>query len=438
MSKIKNTLKIVGVSALTILGADEVLAQDITTTQIDRTKNDSEIFLKDTKPHGTLKVNIIPNTIKSDTLISENRIYSKNGEITTAGSGILGTKYDFILPLTPNSKIGLDSLFHSNQGEIYFEVLDGKKGLENILKYLSPENHSDGKDIAFKKYVKNKLLEDAKKNPSDSLSLRLLNKAVKDGILDVQADILYVNGEWQIKDGIYVLSAKSKEIAKGDTTFKANSVPIILDIKTFNNEKFKLPVNGFKSFFLGNNLNISEGKYKNQFALNIGNSRKNFPEEKTDEKDKKHTSVIVGVHAGQVNGLYLGLQHGKIGILGSYSMGLYENLKTIRGPESSTGMHGEVSTNNSHWRAPGLSGEYNKNYFIGLGTNFWNYDYEKEVKILNKDGTMKRKAEPLEHKSAISANFYAGKNFKNNKIGLIAGYDTKKGFYGGTRYRFGK
>lgn len=149
-----------------------------------------------------------------------NYIYVTDKNLTTAGDGILLKDYVNHFTLNPKDQIDLDSLFYTKEGKaISYSIIDSRKGLENIISYLGPDSCLNGKEIAYKKYLES-LLNEAKKNPADSASISTLNESVKDGCIDPAQDGLYGNGHWEVKNGQYMLIAKTE----------TEEIPMIVDL----------------------------------------------------------------------------------------------------------------------------------------------------------------------------------------------------------------
>ena len=178
------------------------------------------------------------DTTKSKSLYTQkrktlqNRIYSGNPEFSVVGEGVVLKDFVYNITLNPNSKIELDKFLdlYAKRGEISYVAVDAKKGLKNIISFLkkdlkSRDAQSQKERIATIKYYEN-LLEEISQNARSSLNK--LEKAVGDGVIDVQKDSLMTNGIWQIKDGKYIIISKNKKT----DWYVANSVPVIVDIKT--------------------------------------------------------------------------------------------------------------------------------------------------------------------------------------------------------------
>lgn len=397
-------------------------------------------------------------TDTTETILIPNRrniIYSKDPEVTFAGNGSIKVKYTETFPLTPSTKIILNE-DSTRKGDITYKYVDGVKGLKDWLLVHARTDTSE-KEIAFRNHVRNVLLPKAKKNPSDSLSLILLNRALEDGVMDCQADSLIKNREWQVKNGIYILTERSKgkiiTVNGSNLIYTPESGLDIQHIQTFQDNNAVIPGRGKTVIYTGNNANDTTGQGRTAIAVfptkQFGNGATPFiptpevpepPKPKTSEIDsskKSRTRIIVGGHAGQsgLKGIDLGLQVGRVAVVGSYSVGGNDNVERITGSPSSTGMTGNVRTDKTNYKGIGGALEYHpSDFFVGAGLESWKYATIRGVKITRSDGTSKRKTEPEESNSEIAAKGYVGygKNIsKNIKLEGIAGYDSyKKAFVG--------
>ena len=162
----------------------------------------------------------------------QNKIYSRNHEFSTTSDGIVLKDFVYNFTLEPDSKIEISKFFdlYAKRGEIQYSVIDARKGLKNIISFLkkdlkSRDIQSQKERIATIEYYEN-LLNETSQN--DRSSLNKLEKSLYDGIIDVQKDSLMVDSIWQIKEGEYIIISKNKKTE----WYAANSVPIIVDIKT--------------------------------------------------------------------------------------------------------------------------------------------------------------------------------------------------------------
>lgn len=361
------------------------------------------------------------------------------------------------MDLNPNTNMGLEEIIHAKIGDKNYIACNAKIATKNVIKFIQKYPFSkDEKNIKISNYEA-KLDSINKVNTlSDSVyneSAKILTKALGNNTFESIADSLYdEKGNCKIAEGWYVLLAKNKD--------KSETNPIYLHIRPSKNNINVRGEQGFTSHLRGENKNTNTGNTYEMNVIELDNLKstvkeikKQLEEVKTKEdsigkeqkkkphgyvnvniqpdtsKDKDLTSLILGANAGpEMIGVSAGIKHGSVGLVLDYNFGLTENLKTIPGPESRTGMYGEAKTNYSSWRAIGGSVELGNNLFAGIGANLWNYKLEKEVIIHNSDGTVKRKTEPIESASKTSGNFYVGGKLKD-KYRITGGFDTEKKFY---------
>jgi len=153
----------------------------------------------------------------------QNRIYSHSSDFSVAGEGVALKDFVFDFYLNSDSRINLNDKFglYAKKGDISYDIVDARKGLQSIISYLKKDlnrrdSQSKRKRIATINYYE-ELLKETSHN--DRVSLSKLEKAVKDGTLDVKKEELN-----QIKPGRYFIIAESEGKGK-------NRVPIILNIK---------------------------------------------------------------------------------------------------------------------------------------------------------------------------------------------------------------
>jgi hypothetical protein len=149
--------------------------------------------------------------------LKKNFIYS-TGELTSAGDGILAKSYVNEVYVSPEENYSIRSRFSSKDKIKYFAT-DAKKGLERIVKKMGKDSKLTGKEKATRYYLK-ELAKNLISN--DKASLKLLNNAVKDGIISPEEDGLYNEKGWKLKDDVYMLVVKTK----------SQSTPLLLYFKS--------------------------------------------------------------------------------------------------------------------------------------------------------------------------------------------------------------
>ena len=138
------------------------------------------------------------------------------------------TNYLQRITLTPDSKKDLGRLVENQNAK----VIDPREGVKNILSYIQKVGPYSENERAFLIGRYQKFLRELEKEKPDEFynsSLKLLNEAVKDRVLDPKSDRLYENERWKIKPGKYM-------IKYGNDKW---SVPVFVDIKLAGRKKLE-------------------------------------------------------------------------------------------------------------------------------------------------------------------------------------------------------
>ena len=150
-----------------------------------------------------------------------NRILSRNQEYSATGEGVLLKDFVYNFTLGHDSRINLDDtfgLYAERGGSVSYGVVGLRKGLADVVSFLKKDLPVTDEDKASIRYIEG--LRNTK--DSDMASVGLLERALKDGVLDFEADSLN-----RVKEGKYVFVAKSKKVGG----YNSNSIPIIVDVK---------------------------------------------------------------------------------------------------------------------------------------------------------------------------------------------------------------
>ncbi len=131
--------------------------------------------------------------------------------LTTAGDGVFAKSYVNKVEISPNSRYNLRGEWKSRD-KISYSVIDVKKGLKNEIRNYEKKHFSKGMKpsgeekatLAFYKELYKKV------NGNDKKSLKLLENAVRDGVMDSEKDSLYKNGESGLEQGLYMVRVKTK------------------------------------------------------------------------------------------------------------------------------------------------------------------------------------------------------------------------------------
>ena len=131
--------------------------------------------------------------------------------LTSVGDGVFAKSYVNEVEISPDSRYNLRGEWKSKD-KINYSVIDVKKGLENEIKNYQKKHFSKGMKpageekatLAFYKELYNKV------NSNDKESLKLLENAVRDGVINSETDSLYTNGELRLEQGLYMVRVKTK------------------------------------------------------------------------------------------------------------------------------------------------------------------------------------------------------------------------------------
>ncbi|MDP2628620.1 MAG: hypothetical protein Q8P15_01840 [Nanoarchaeota archaeon] len=453
MSKIKNAIKIGSVSALTLFGAENVLSNptDPLPEGTEIKSVPATIFMgrgpmvppfgkspsaEEVLDHATY--HILPkDTTKVDSSKTD-LVKAKRNFLRTSNPWFRiedGETFGLTLHnlvLTPYTNMSMDSLVNADLGDVHYKAMNAEEATRNIIKARQKRGVSTGNYWdRLKEIKKTNTLSDSLYNKS----ARILTKALENKIFSAEED----SSLTEVAEGIYALIPKNKD--------NSESGNIYIQVTKSKDKNPRVNIIGVESFLVGTNLNNYDPTGKDStkdgstpVVLYTAPQLFNKMSEPTANRNSAEggLGLIVGAHAGQVNGVDLGAIYRNVALVANASLGLYENLNEITGPVSQTGMRGKVRTNNSNYKAVGALFEYHgEKHFIGAGVNLWNNDYEKEVIIERSNGTAKRDSEPIEKKSALAFQLAGGRKIKDNLYGKIK-YDTNRGVSAGVEYHFGK
>jgi len=159
---------------------------------------------------------------------------------------------------------------------------------------------------------------------------------------------------------------------------------------------------------------------------------------------KVDVRAIVGGHFGGSKGIDFGVQGENLAFVGSYGVSGDQNVDSVTGPTSATGMNGSVSTDYNNQNSWSFAGEFhapNKPFFAGVGLSHNNRDVVRTVNIQRADGTVKS-ASDTSSVSVNSPEFYLGYEFdlsnkgpesKRPKLETLLGWSKDKGAFFGAR-----
>lgn len=153
-------------------------------------------------------------------------------ELTAAGDGIFAKSYINEVDMF-SGDYSLGNRF-SSKDKIKYSCIDAKKGVEKIAENMKSDSLLTGKEKAFKHYLKG-LAKTLKIN--DKRSLKMLDNAVKDGVISPVRDSLYDENGWKLNDEVYLIVAKTaKESVPTLVHFKAKTYDDIVLEETRENQ----------------------------------------------------------------------------------------------------------------------------------------------------------------------------------------------------------
>lgn len=370
---------------------------------------------------------------------------SDNFNALYAGINLTRLLHDVVL--TPETKKGIDSLVVPVDGENSYNVIEIKRGLENIIEYVkSDKRNTFGRQ---KKNILNKYQGILNKVESDTTyatkayleSVKILDKAVQDGIISVQDDsLLTKNGLFATKDGLYTLMVRSDD----------NSVPVFIKLfgKTDENQVDVIPGSqGIVSELTGRDLSNPEENPQGDHKR-TGSSIKNTKKKKDDYKEgHAPLELILGGQIGGLAGGEIGLAKGKFAGTFNYSVGRDNVSNSKVGEKSTHGIVGESRIYEKDFKGKGLTMEYFSDKFIpttdlraffDLTAMKWDYKTQEQVRIIMPNGTERKKeGEEIEETkyslggSAGVEKYFKGGILKGTKGRFKVGYDKLKGMYAG-------
>ncbi len=437
----KNSLiKKIGIGITTsgiIFGAKKILAQNLNNTLPNTLKNKIEISQP---PTYTTKKN---DQIK----VGQNRlIISKSARdpFNVLSNGINLVRVTQDINITPKTEFGLDSILSAQEGDVSYEIIDIKKGLTNIKKFVQND-----KTRIFGKLKNNivskfqRMINYVQANPlytstDYNSSVTFWDNVFRDGKISAKTDGFVVNDSFakEAKEGLYTLLIKSKATRNQ----KANIVPVLIKINLKQNEfepNTTYGNQGLKSYLTGRNLSDPKGNPEGNFytikvelarapkntldlrkleeivnktidkrisvkthPLNLYLSRIRKLEAIIDKRISGKTlthkvskilkpskaSIIIGA-AGNDKFLegQFGVQYGPVAALLNYGHSKDENILNAVTDPSINGRYAEMKENNTDMRFLGVAGELhafsNKKISPFIGGGINTWNYTTEKKL---------------------------------------------------------
>lgn len=342
------------------------------------------------------------------------------------------------IPFSRDKDISLRQYLGDGKDAIFYEldpviILNGKL---NYLKENGPEVRKQYTPAARQReisYCESLLkVESAKVRDSEYIqSSRKLEEAVKDGIITakemegIEGNVLYGVGEksktFDVPMLIYFTdNANAKPIGiegLSVTKPKAAKQPLPLPEPPAYS-----PVQTTKK----SNLELYFDVLAAPGILGITNDYNGSPELLNSKGGPGFVSAKVGL-IGRINDWF------ELGGNLSGAIGFPEDVESIQTQPSPTGMYFAGSkTNENFFRiGAGMDFYFGDNFFFGLGPNVWIYGQKDLEQILDSNNKVIASNSNEVMKSTISGDFYLG--IRRNEVGIIVGWDTRKGFYAGAR-----
>ena len=368
----------------------------------------------------------------------ENRIYSSLPENSASGEGVALKDFVYDINLNSDSNVKLDEVFglYAKKGDIQYNVIDAQKGLKNIIVFLeknlnSRDAQSKSERIATINHYKNLL---QKTSESDISSLNNLEKAVQDGVIDVRGDSLVLPEGWKIKEGKYVLVAKSKSLESGNEKYVANSIPLVVNIK-FSSEKPSEIKHDAQSA-IRHDAKRAYAKERVHAPALEKETHKEY--EKKEDSKKIFTAGLILEAFGGENGLKgagVGLNYGPLALVFNYAKSNDLRVNEVTVPLS-VDRYGYGTEDHVNFNSIGAALEVYpvRGLFLGAGGNRWNYTDKIEENILSGNGEVIKTNTNSKSAKEYSARGYLGVEIPVKKsfgLRFTGGYDTKKGLFGG-------
>lgn len=359
---------------------------------------------------------------EKDHVISLDNFLAASGD-----AGVLGKNFSVGVSLW--KKTDLNTLYIGEKsGPLQYEVKDAKTSLEGIRKYIEKEFVPlDGRQLATIEHI-NKMLVSLEKENTDSASVARLNEAVKDNVIDPQEDSLYVNGQWQVTPGHYMLFAKSTN----------QSVPIL--IKT----EFD-PTNPPEGVVRESTDTVFVNKETLKVdTVYVGGKGK---ENHSEKVSRIPLEIIAGATIFGKNeegrGVQAGLRYGPVAIIGSHSWFNDETVPDIRTNIGSDGIYSLGKNERTGLKSYGIAAELHPlwNFFAGAGVSEITYTdniTEQLRKISGSEDYLIKETSNSKSGSDMSTRFYGGLGVSLGKIkaDVYGGHDSQKGIFAGARLRY--
>ena len=326
---------------------------------------------------------------------------------------------------------GKDATFYALDPEI---ILKGKINYlkENSLevkRHYTPEARQ--REIAYCESIL-KQVSNEKRDSGYFQSLKKLEDAVKDGIVTpkelegIEGNVTYGLGEkskaFDVPMLIYFPAEESKPIIEGlETPTKKVGSKQPLPLPQIPDYSPKQTPETKKS-----NLELYFDILSAPGILGITNDYNGSPELLNSKGGPGFVSAKVGL-IGRINDWF------ELGGNLNGAIGFPEDVASIQTQPSPTGRYFVGNKTNENFFRVGADMDFffGDNFFFGLGPNVWIYGQKSLEQIFDSNNNIVASDSNEAMKSAFSGDFYLG--IRRNEVGVIVGWDTRKGIYAGAR-----
>ncbi len=361
--------------------------------------------------------------------------------IGNAGNGAVTAKsHHHRFFLAPDSEIKLNTIFYSPNSDVSYDIIDAQTGLEKYAKYIAYYLPISGKSMATINRI-NRMLVPIRQEKTNDFSVKALNNAVQDGVINVQEDSLFTplkgwNNNFQ--PGHYLLIAKTNN----------QSVPFLMDLyfnREADNATERLKAKGldstlypFSPFGLDTSFNIDAPRLSLGYDDSTGNITAGKPRTiyATDTVEAKTSLELIArtTILDKTLGFEGGIKYGPLAVVGSYNAAKDQVTNSIATPVNSRGIYGEGTIEEMNAKAIGIGGELSIGpLFAGVGYNHWGYQEDIKEKLI-KDGVVLTENSNVTSNSKGSTKYYGGLRFPvvgGVKANAYIGKDNWKGTYFG-------
>jgi hypothetical protein len=161
--------------------------------------------------------------------ILPNRISSLNSNFSVSGESLILNDLVHDLEIDPASRIHLYDAFglYALRGDVHYEVMGKKEGLEYIEQRLGKDNLTEREEISLGYF--RSILEGAE---IDSASVKKVRRSVEDKVVDAKEDSLFIDGVPQFVDRKYFVVVSSESTGE----YLGQSFPFMINLSSTSNE----------------------------------------------------------------------------------------------------------------------------------------------------------------------------------------------------------